>query len=148
MIELRLSTAVVTVTDERVVCRFTDEAAAVCDITQSHGPKYRETAYFWGYSDHVRYAQHHDLTHCWLWDRLYGQPSPTLWAVAHDLPPPPENRDEEHLVNHAQFALAQGRLDELSSFFQWQIGPRWRAVLNDLGATWRRIGLPLPELAA
>ena len=146
VIRLGLPTAIINVTRDLVVCTFVDGSRAECDITNSHGPNARENARFWGYEDHVRYYQHHDLIHCWLWDRIHGKPSPTLWAVAHDLPPPPENRDEEQLVNHVQFALAQDRADEFSRFFANEIGPDWRYILNDLAELLERIGLPLPAL--
>jgi hypothetical protein len=143
MTKITLRHAIVSVSDDAVVCRFQDGTSSTCDITQSHGPKYRETAAFWGYSDHVRYAQHHDLIHCWLWDRLHDQPSPTLWAEAHDLPPPPENRTEEHLVNHVQYTLAQ-RSNEFSSFLLWHIGVDWRRTLNDLRTLLEMNDLPFP----
>jgi hypothetical protein len=128
------------VTEERVICTFGDGAEAESDIAAGNV----SSARFWGYDDHVRYYQHHDLIHAWLWDRIKGKPSPTLWAVAHDLPAPPENRDEEQLVNHVQYALAQDCVAEFAPFFAKRIGRDYRQVLSALTETLHDLGLPFP----
>jgi hypothetical protein len=145
---LGLPTADIMVSEERVLCAFEDGTEAECDITNSHGKGAVENARFWGYDDHVRYYQHHDLIHCWLWYRIKGKPSPTLWAVAHGEPAPPENRDEEQLVNHVQYALAQDCVDEFARFFAKRIGPDYRQVLSALTETLHDLGLPFPPKRA
>jgi hypothetical protein len=140
-IYLGLPTADITVTEERVVCTFADGTEADSDIAAGNV----SSALFWGYDDPVLYYQHHDLIHSWLADRIHRKPSPTLWAVAHNLPAPPENRDEEQLVNHVQYALAQDCVAEFALFFARRIGRDYRQVLSALTETLHDLGIPFPE---
>lgn len=142
MIYIGLPTADISVTKDRVMCGFPDGTEAVSEIAAGNA----SSALFWGYDDPVRYYQHHDLIHAWLWDRIKGKPSPTLWAVAHDLPAPPENREEEQLVNHVQYALAQDCVAEFSAFFAKRIGRDWRQVLRTLTEMLDDLGIPFPEV--
>jgi hypothetical protein len=87
-----------------------------------------------GYASVPAYSVHHDFCHLWLPERLWGIPSPTLWAVAHAHKPPPINASEEYLVNTVQWTLATGDRDWNAEYLRQIVGEDWRAVLDALQA--------------
>jgi hypothetical protein len=72
---------------------------------------------------------------------VLDRPSPTLWAVAHGDPPPADNREEEHLVNNVQYALATGQVQLYRSFFRERIGNMWLTALIRLKGEFALRGL-------
>ncbi len=67
--------------------------------------KFLEVVGACAFTDPVRYIQHHDLAHTFLSEKLFGEPSPTLWEAAHGRVGP--NLYEERAVYHFQRYLRQ-----------------------------------------
>lgn len=126
----------------RVRVEFCDGTRTLLDygnMPPDQADWYRGIAHLCGYDDPFRYAVHHDLAHCWLSQRLWGVPSPTLWAVAHDLPDPAINGSEEYLVNTAQWTLATGNREWHAEYLRQIVGDGWRETLDALEGEFNRV---------
>jgi hypothetical protein len=65
----------------------------------SDDPSYRALAARLGYGDDIlAYCLEHDFLHSFLEQEVFQRPSPILYALAHDVPPPPTTCYEEALV--------------------------------------------------
>jgi hypothetical protein len=120
--------AVLTLTDWGVLTVFDDGTQNEMHFSGVNTPEQRMIAHAMGYGDDWRrYTVEHDITHCWLADRLWKP-----WSLAlHDpldLPidlAPEAYRREEHMVNCLQRLTRGGATDPydvLQSTFGDQLG--------------------------
>jgi hypothetical protein len=90
----------------------------------SNDPCYRTLAARLGYGeDLTRYCLEHDFLHSFIEQEVFDRPSPILYALAHDLPPPPTTAYEEALVQ-----MFQGFLRSDWDMTATQPGLDWCAV--------------------
>lgn len=135
-----------TVSSAAVVTRFEDGSSAFCDIPKGDNGYYQDVARRCGYGDNWKlYAQHHDVMHVLLAWHLWGKPSPALWAVAHDAPPPVDNDVEEWLANTFAWILMTGNRGYHSEYLSAEF-PGWGAALHSIEKALLEVGL-LPQSA-
>jgi hypothetical protein len=108
---------------------------------------YRDIAAWAGYDNPIQYALEHDLTHCWLSDKLEWPYSQAIMDGANGIPVDQMSERtayEEHMVNHIQRYLNTGELDpygqivekfpqldfsELKELYEYILsGPRFREM--------------------
>lgn len=143
IVEVSTPYCIVRIANTGVLTKFDDGTSAYIDIPRLDNGQWAVEADACGYGENWKlWLQHHVLGRSLLSGIIWGKPSPTLWALAHDQPMVDcSSQYETGLVNVALSVIINGGDYALADDV-----PHWKAALSTLRRTLHSVGM-LPETA-